>query len=226
MHRAPSPSTPLRVRAALPAARPATNRTAPNRGLCPSSEALPRPLLCLSHLFLAVLRRRMNLERRDESRRCGCHFLYRLIEYGLFVLDGFEVPLSFRTNWSAEARISSSDAGGSKLASTLMLRHMDAPACPLVRVRMLGDAGWVALRLRRQNMRQEAAAATADVRLRKESSTVPEPLARTCVVAGNAGQAPGVAPLTVTPLHMIVCVHTARPSGGPARAACPGTSSR
>src|SRR6185503_20132404 len=43
--------------------------------------------------------------------------------------DGFENPLSFRTNWSDEARISSSVAGGAKLCSVLMLRHMLDPPC-------------------------------------------------------------------------------------------------
>src|SRR3954463_15435113 len=38
--------------------------------------------------------------------------------------DGFVVPLNLRTNCKAEARISSSVAGGSKLASVLMFRHM------------------------------------------------------------------------------------------------------
>jgi hypothetical protein len=38
--------------------------------------------------------------------------------------DGRVVPLSLRTNCSAEARISSSVAGGSKFASVLMFRHM------------------------------------------------------------------------------------------------------
>jgi hypothetical protein len=42
-----------------------------------------------------------------------------------FAFDGFVVPLSFRTNCSADARISSGVAGGAKLASTLMLRHME-----------------------------------------------------------------------------------------------------
>ena len=40
------------------------------------------------------------------------------------VRDGLEVPLSLRTNCSADARISSSVAGGAKLASVLMLRHI------------------------------------------------------------------------------------------------------
>src|SRR5436190_22545233 len=39
--------------------------------------------------------------------------------------DGLLKPESFRTNCSAEARISSSVAGGSKLNSVLMLRHMN-----------------------------------------------------------------------------------------------------
>ena len=38
--------------------------------------------------------------------------------------NGFTMPLSLRTNCSAAARISSSVAGGAKLASVLMLRHM------------------------------------------------------------------------------------------------------
>src|SRR5262245_46712771 len=38
--------------------------------------------------------------------------------------DGRVKPLSLRTNWNEAARISSSVAGGSKLKSVLMLRHM------------------------------------------------------------------------------------------------------
>src|SRR5260370_42100869 len=41
-----------------------------------------------------------------------------------FALDGFEKPLNFRTNCRDDARISSSVAGGLKLCSVLMLRHM------------------------------------------------------------------------------------------------------
>src|SRR6185503_5856344 len=41
-----------------------------------------------------------------------------------FALDGLLKPLSLRTNCKAEARISASVAGGSKLNSVLMLRHM------------------------------------------------------------------------------------------------------
>src|SRR5262245_6505218 len=41
-----------------------------------------------------------------------------------FALDGLLKPLSLRTNCSAEARISVSVAGGSKLNRVLMLRHM------------------------------------------------------------------------------------------------------
>src|SRR5215510_7739491 len=43
--------------------------------------------------------------------------------------DGFVVPLSFRTNCKAEARISSGVAGGSKLARVLMFRHIDGSRC-------------------------------------------------------------------------------------------------
>ena len=41
--------------------------------------------------------------------------------------DGCVVPLSLRTNCNADAWISSSVAGGSKLASVLMFRHMSNP---------------------------------------------------------------------------------------------------
>ena len=41
-----------------------------------------------------------------------------------FAFDGFCEPLTLRTYWSAAARTSSSVAGGSKLWSVLMFRHM------------------------------------------------------------------------------------------------------
>ena len=40
-----------------------------------------------------------------------------------FALDGLLKPLNLRTNCSADARISASVAGGSKLNSVLMFRH-------------------------------------------------------------------------------------------------------
>ena len=40
-----------------------------------------------------------------------------------FAVDGLANPLTFLTNWSAAARISSSVAGGSKLYSILMFLH-------------------------------------------------------------------------------------------------------
>src|SRR6476619_4647962 len=43
-----------------------------------------------------------------------------------FTRDGRVVPLSLRTNCSAEAWISSLLAGGSKFASVLILRHMSS----------------------------------------------------------------------------------------------------
>src|SRR5262249_53398671 len=42
-------------------------------------------------------------------------------------LEGLVKPLSFRTNWRDDARISSSVAGGLKLCRVLMLRHMEPP---------------------------------------------------------------------------------------------------
>src|SRR5438309_9707818 len=46
----------------------------------------------------------------------------------VFAWEGRAVPLSLRTNCSADARISSSVAGGAKFARVFMLRHMlEAP---------------------------------------------------------------------------------------------------
>src|ERR687897_639740 len=41
-----------------------------------------------------------------------------------FAADGFVMPLTFRTYWRAAARTSSGVAGGAKLFSGRMLRHM------------------------------------------------------------------------------------------------------
>src|SRR5437868_14922821 len=46
---------------------------------------------------------------------------------GSLTLEGRVKPLSFLTNWRADARISSSVAGGAKLCSVLMFRHMRNP---------------------------------------------------------------------------------------------------
>src|SRR5262249_35154240 len=43
-----------------------------------------------------------------------------------FAFAGRVNPESFRTNWSDDARISSSVAGGAKVWSVLMLRHMSS----------------------------------------------------------------------------------------------------
>src|SRR5438105_15867733 len=43
--------------------------------------------------------------------------------------DGCVMPLSLRTNWTADARISSSVAGGSKCARVLMFLHIDCCQC-------------------------------------------------------------------------------------------------
>jgi hypothetical protein len=44
-----------------------------------------------------------------------------------FAFDGLVEPLTFRTYWSAAARISSDVAAGSKLWSVLMFLHMSSP---------------------------------------------------------------------------------------------------
>ena len=43
----------------------------------------------------------------------------------LFCADGFCIPLTLRTNWSADASISACVAGGAKLKRSLMFRHME-----------------------------------------------------------------------------------------------------
>src|SRR5262249_27499048 len=55
--------------------------------------------------------------------------------------DGLLKPESLRTNCSAEAWISSSVAGGSKLNSVLMLRHMNYLPCLAHPVRTNGGPG-------------------------------------------------------------------------------------
>src|SRR5256712_344582 len=50
-----------------------------------------------------------------------------LLNAASFACEGCVVPLSLRTNCNAEARISSSVAGGAKFASVLMFLHMSAP---------------------------------------------------------------------------------------------------
>src|SRR5690606_26997212 len=54
--------------------------------------------------------------------------------------DASFVPLSLRTNCSAEARISSSVAGGRNFASVLMLRHMGLANLPVDEVHNLTAA--------------------------------------------------------------------------------------
>ncbi len=43
-----------------------------------------------------------------------------------FAREGLFIPLSFRTNWSADARTSSTVAGGSKFASVLIFLHIES----------------------------------------------------------------------------------------------------
>src|SRR5690606_18212087 len=60
-----------------------------------------------------------------------------------FAAEGRVCPLTLRTYCSAEARISSSVAGGSKWKRTLMFRHMTAGAWPdCWRASRVGLATW------------------------------------------------------------------------------------
>src|SRR5438045_5099168 len=62
-----------------------------------------------------------------------------------FAFDGALNPLSFRTNCSEAARISSSVAGGSKLKRVLMLRHMGRANLPprpaAIEAQLVGTVG-------------------------------------------------------------------------------------
>jgi GNAT superfamily N-acetyltransferase len=62
-----------------------------------------------------------------------------LLKAASLALDGFVVPLSLRTNCNADARISSGVAGGSKLASTLILRHIVSSSVSPVRTKLDAD---------------------------------------------------------------------------------------
>lgn len=66
-----------------------------------------------------------------------------------FAFDGFVEPLTLRTYWSAAARISSSVAGGSKLWSVLMFRHMadTLPATSLAGILHALHALWLYARM-------------------------------------------------------------------------------
>src|SRR4029077_8602611 len=63
----------------------------------------------------------------NDSRRwwaiCAISSTARL-KASSFAFEGLVKPLSLRTNWSDDARISSFVAGGLKLCSVLMARHM------------------------------------------------------------------------------------------------------
>ena len=84
----------------------------------------PRALLRLLRLGLAVARRGIGVQRGQKPPRPVRNLLDRAVERLGVGLRRRLKPDNFRTNCSAEARISSSVAGGSKLNSVLMLRHI------------------------------------------------------------------------------------------------------
>jgi hypothetical protein len=66
----------------------------------------------------------MSLERRQQPPGAIGDFRDRAVESFGMACEGELKPDSLRTNCSAEAWISACVAGGSKLNSVLMLRHM------------------------------------------------------------------------------------------------------
>ena len=91
------------------------------------AEPAGRPGAGLCGLDFAVAGRGVGDEGGEQLVRRMGHLVHRPVEGELVRLGGWAKPLSLRTNWSADARISSSVAGGSKLCRVLMLRHMGAP---------------------------------------------------------------------------------------------------
>src|SRR5256712_10138591 len=65
-----------------------------------------------------------------SSRTAGATWSTARVNATSLALEGRVNPLSFRTNCSEDARTSSSVAGGLKLYSVLMLRHIGHPPRP------------------------------------------------------------------------------------------------
>src|SRR6185312_12603581 len=100
--------------------RSATGTAAVVTAVSPHAEAHRRTRAQLRRFRLAVARRC----HRDERAEQALGRLRHLIDGAALAFEGLLKPESLRTNWSAEARISSSVAGGEKLYSVLMLRHI------------------------------------------------------------------------------------------------------
>ena len=90
------------------------------------TEALLGPGAGTRGLDLAISRRGGRHEHAEQVDRDGRDLVDGTFEAASFAFDGFCDPLTLRTYWSAAARTSSSVAGGSKLWSVLMFRHMRA----------------------------------------------------------------------------------------------------
>src|SRR5215467_9048422 len=82
----------------------------------------PRPRLC--HLCFAIAGRGIGHEEAEQLFAALVTWSTARSKAIWFALEGRVKPLSLRTNCSEEARISSSVAGGLKLWSVLILRHM------------------------------------------------------------------------------------------------------
>src|SRR5207249_12315325 len=61
---------------------------------------------------------------RKSSQATSVTLSTARLKVSSFALEGLVKPLSFRTNCRADARISSSVAGGAKLCRVLMFLHM------------------------------------------------------------------------------------------------------
>ena len=78
----------------------------------------------LGRLDLAVLGRRVGRQRGQQALRDLGDLVHGAWKASSLALEGLVDPLILRTYWSAAASISSWLAGGSKLWSVLMFRHM------------------------------------------------------------------------------------------------------
>jgi len=89
-----------------------------------AAEALRGPLAGPRSLELAVARRCSRHQLGEQVARDVATSSTARANAASLAFDGFCVPLTLRTYWSAPARTSSSVAGGSKLWRVLMFRHM------------------------------------------------------------------------------------------------------
>ena len=180
------------TRRAIAAMRPpcCDGKSAPQRYKTPGSRLARRRIrrmiheryrtAALARAFEASASRSRNgafVTRESSSSRAACAtWSTARANASSFALEGLVKPLSFRTNCSEDARISSSVAGGAKLCSVLMLRHMriSFSAHPTAASRAFGGRG------RRPSSRGRRSRRRAPSRARRRGRPGPAPRPARC----------------------------------------------